>query len=171
MPSPSNAIDRRSTPPLSPSSSPDSSATSSSSSSSLSLPLHNDHHCDHPSPPTSQSDEQFGPPAKLGLMTDQLDEDAVMLDDWEEDERERSDGYNEGRDISGRMAIISRREGRPSSTGGASGDGFYVHGPRVVGMCEGSCLELPRWHDHGRGLGEHAGCRCRGGDAGVAGTA
>lgn len=96
---PNHTIHRHLTPPLSPSTSLNSLATSSASSSCTSsqrgsfnylsaarpVPLHmEDHH----------------PAQKLRLMTDRLEEDVVMLDDWEPEGEDEDDNDDEKR-ISG----------------------------------------------------------------------
>ncbi|KAH8990574.1 hypothetical protein EDB92DRAFT_761910 [Lactarius akahatsu] len=84
---PNHTIVRHSTPPLSPTTSLNSSATSSAPSSCTSSQRGSLNHLSAARPIT----QHFGhhdPTEKLGLMIDRLEEDVVMLDDWEEDEDE-----------------------------------------------------------------------------------
>lgn len=84
---PNHTIDRHPTPPLSPSTSLNSSAASSASSSCTSSHRGSLNHLSA-TRPDSQQLEYHDPAEKLGFMADRLEEDVVMLDDWEDDEEE-----------------------------------------------------------------------------------
>jgi hypothetical protein len=96
-----NPTDRHPTPPLSPSTSSGSSQASSASSSSsspLSLILQRggtNLRATHPRPrPGSLPLEHRDPISKPGLVTDSIEEDTMMLDDWGDVGHERPEGLH-----------------------------------------------------------------------------
>ncbi|KAH9953523.1 hypothetical protein BC827DRAFT_129770, partial [Russula dissimulans] len=92
------ASDRHPTPPLSPSTSSDSSRESPApflSPSRLSTLLPRVVSGRLPPCPDLQPLEHCDRTFQLGLMTDRLDDDTVMLDDWEENEHERPERAHE----------------------------------------------------------------------------